>query len=221
MRRLLLLAVLVLASSQLVGGWTFPINSSGTSMVGGGSGGTASWYCAIVNDGSIAANDVVALRQDITGGAPQAIGVGSDDQVILFPPDRVNGKWIVYGMSTTLYSAQTLTSPGEDCMYSVVFAPLGGADTTTAVQIGTGASATLGNDIGGPCEASILGADATNVDDAGDFCVQRLATPVVGAAGEGIKIVLTDEDGGGANVCTSSIAIDACVLASLVSEDYH
>jgi len=206
MRRTLVLG-LVLLCSQMVGGFTYPLGSA-SSVVGGGSGAQPVWYC-------FNAADVSSANAQYASWLPAVDGVASwttsDDFVTAFPP-LPNGQWIVYGMSTFV---TTTLGAAEDCLITLNSAAAGGADTDI-LAVAVGALGTLGNDVGGACEVSVLGADATNVDDVGDYCIQTLSTPTTVAVNNGLRYRLNTESAG---TCTVLQSVEICALAQVVGAE--
>lgn len=216
MRRIIPIIALVLVSTQLVGGWTFPLDGGSSSASNGGSGGPK-WYCMTTADNTGIVDGIYASPFIFIDGA--ASWNTSAPLSLALPPEP-NGQWVIYAMLAEAKLA--LTAVGADCLYSVVHTPLGGADTVV-LSIAVGDGTTLGApDVGGACEVSVLGADALTVDDVGDYCIQRLASPTVAPVGDALGFRINDEDGGGANTCTLTVGTQLCILSQVIGEaEFH
>lgn len=213
MKRLLYIISVLICTLPLYGGSTFPSNV-GVSSVGSSDDSGPSWYCFNQRDNSLVDNTFLAIGPWLDAAASWTTEADTTLSVPLSTTAPNTAQWMVHGYSA--FILETLAAAATDCLFSVVSGVPGGAETIL-LSIATGANSTLGGgDTGGACEASVLGADASTVDDVGDYCVQSLNPPTTVAIGSGIRHRLDDEDEGGVNTCTvGSQAIYLCILAAV------
>lgn len=210
MRRLSVLAVIMLGLSGL--GGTYP-TSSGSAILGGG-GAIAIPYCfssvqtALIVS-TAGSEDRGSPLVEKTSVASEWVPTATADTALMFA-SFPSGTWTIDKFYAT--ATATIVAAGEDCLVTLEYAAPGGASTSVAA-IALGDGTTLGDDLGTTCEFSALGADASTVDDVGDYCVQTFTAVTVPAL-SGWRVRINDEDVGGANTCTLLTSATICVVGT-------